>query len=121
MLYYDRSADSQADPAGAQLAADYGALKLEVFRGRVPDEPCIALAMATLGKGIVIPVNRDFNITGVGLIGRLRMDVLSGECKFLMRGQTVRLVEPTIFHAHYFSKFNLYWRELEKPEELRAV
>jgi hypothetical protein len=115
VLYYDRSDDAKAVIAKAREYADrYASLGLEVFRGRVPDEPCLALAMATLDKGRVISVHRDFNVSGVGLIGKMRLNVFTGECKFLMRGHSVRLVEPTIFHAHYYSKFRIYWRELEK-------
>jgi hypothetical protein len=115
VLYYDRSDDARVIMARAREFADvYQSLNLEIFRGKVPDEPCLALAMATTGKGVLIPTSLDFNISGVGLIGKLRMDVLKGECKFLMRGHSVRLVEPTILHAHYYSKFLVYWRQLEK-------
>jgi hypothetical protein len=93
---------------------------MESFRGKVPDEPCLSLAMATTGHGLVLPLSLNLNESGVGLIGKLHLDVLTGTCKFVSGNPDVRLVEPYVFHAHYFSKFRVYWRELEKLKALEA-
>lgn len=101
-----------------QVAVDYRKLGFEIFRNQVPDEPCLSLAMAKTGIGMVLPQSLNLNESGVGLIGKLHLDVLTSTCRFISGNPEVRFVEPYVFHAHYFSKLRVYWNELEKLEKL---
>jgi hypothetical protein len=119
VLYYERTEDgSQAIAETRNALSRYEELGFEKLRGKPSDEPCLAVAMATTGIGRVLPLNLNLNESGVGLIGNLNMDVLTGTCRFITGNPQVRLVEPYVFHAHYFAKLNLYWRELDKLERL---
>ncbi len=119
VLYYERSADGQEVIRQTREALKrYDELGFEKLRGKPSDEPCLAVAMATTGIGQVLPLSLGLNESGVGLIGKLHLDVLTGTCRFVTGNPQVRLVEPYVFHAHYFAKLSAYWRELEKLKRL---
>lgn len=119
VLYYERTADGKKVIEATRAArARYEELGFEKLRGKPSDEPCLAVAMATTGLGKVLPLEIGLNESGVGLIGRLHMDVLTGTCRFVTGNPQVRLVEPYIFHAHYFAKLGTYWKELDKLKSL---
>ncbi|OJU64963.1 MAG: hypothetical protein BGO01_14735 [Armatimonadetes bacterium 55-13] len=122
VVYYERSAQfSEVLEKTRELALEYPKLGMEVFRGKVPDEPCLALGLSITGHGEVLPLEMNLNESGVGLMGKLNLDVLTGTCKFVTGNPNVRLVEPFIFHAHYFSKLRVYWKELEKLKKLEVL
>lgn len=119
VVYYERGPAFQEVLAKTrELAEKYPTMGMEIFRGKVPDEPCLSLAMAITGHGLILPQELNLNESGVGLIGKLHLDVRTGTCKFVSGNPHVRLVEPYVFHAHYFSKLRVYWRELEKLKRL---
>ena len=119
VLYYERTEEGKQVIAETRKAlSQYDDLGFEKLRGKPSDEPCLAVAMATTGIGQVLPLSLNLNESGVGLIGKLHMDVLTGTCRFVTGNPQVRFVEPYVFHAHYFAKLNLYWRELTKLEQL---
>lgn len=118
-MYYERSSRAHAL---IEKIREYGRQYDELgFRRKtklIPDEPVIGLAMATERIGHVAPEEMDFMNSGVGLIGKLRMDVMKNECRFVCRRHAVRYVEPYVFHAHFYSKFLIYWRQLKQLERL---
>jgi hypothetical protein len=119
VLYYERSEAGQKVVQETRAALKrYEEFGFEKLRGKPSDEPCLAVAMATTGIGKVLPLDIGLNESGVGLIGKLNLDVLTGTCKFVTGNPQVRLVEPYVFHAHYFAKLRVYWKELEKLKKL---
>ena len=119
VLYYERTdSGEKVIEATREARTRYDELGFEKLRGKVSDEPCLAVAMATTGIGKVLPLEHCLNESGVGLIGKLHMDVMTGTCRFVTGNPQVRLVEPYVFHAHYFAKLGIYWRELEKLKAL---
>lgn len=87
-------------------------------RVSIPDEPCFGLAMAQLRAGRCVHDSENFQNSGVGLVGKLHLDVTRAECRYLCRRYDLQFVEPYIWHAHYWAKFTIYWRELKKLERL---
>jgi hypothetical protein len=83
------------------------------FRGNASEEVCVALAMSRTGIGEMVPDETDFMHTGAGLVGKLKMNVLENECRFISRREKVRYVEPYVFHAAAYSNFAIYWRQLD--------
>jgi len=124
LLYYERSPELQRviDESKA-IAARYDEIGWRRFsgphaRGVVPEEPCISLAMARTSIGRLLPDQVNFQNSGVGLVGKLRMDVMRNECRYLCRRYDMEYVEPYVFHAHFYSKFLIYWRQLRALEKL---
>ena len=117
LIYYERGAE-----AAIEVCRDYGRRARELGFQRddplVPDEPCIALAMAKEGIGHLIPEEANFTNTAVGLIGKLRMNVLKGECRYVCRRYHTRYVEPFVFHAARYGSFLIYWRQLSRLKNL---
>ncbi len=87
-------------------------------RGVPADEVCLSLAMATTGLGRHVPDESDFSNSAVGLVGPLRMDVMRRECNYICRRHNLQYVEPFVFHAHFYSKFLIYWKQLETLKRL---
>jgi hypothetical protein len=116
MIYYRRSAGAlKVIEEARRIAAEYRSTGLELFRGTVPDEPVVSLAMAKTGVGRVIPDRADLMNTPVGLVGRLEMDVMRGHCQFIKRGMDdLRLIRPVVLHAGKYVNDALYWRQLSK-------
>ena len=113
MIYYERGqATERLFKEAHKVAANYADTGLEGFRGQVPDEPCLSIAMARTGVGELIPDEMDFMNTPVGLVGKLRLDVMKNECLFLKRGRRMRLIRPIIFHAGKYVNNTAYWKQL---------
>jgi hypothetical protein len=119
LMYYERSPETKKF---LEKVFEYGKQFDELgFKRKtklIPDEPVIGLAMATERFGHVASEEMDFHNSAVGLIGKLRMDVMKNECRFVCRRHAVRYVEPYVFHAHFYSKFFIYWKQLKKLEQL---
>ncbi|HVL38859.1 MAG TPA: hypothetical protein VM328_05655 [Fimbriimonadaceae bacterium] len=117
MIYYERGSEPFIEKC-----YEYGRRAVELGFQRddplIPDEPCIALAMVKERYGLLVPETMDFTNTAVGLVGKLRMDVLRGECRYVCRRYDLRYVEPTIFHASRYGSFLVYWRQLARLEAL---
>jgi len=113
LIYYERSDEfEKVRMEAARVAASYLETGLELFRGQVPDEPCLSIAMARTEIGTLLPDELDFMNTPVGLVGRLRLDVMKNECLFLKRGRRMRLIRPIVFHAAKYVNNTAYWRQL---------
>jgi hypothetical protein len=119
-MYYSRTvATERVIEEALRISADYDATGLERFRGTVPDEPCVAIALARTGAGRILPNTSDFMNTPVGLVGRLDMDVYRGRCGFLKHAPDgLRYIRPDILHAAKYVLHTAYWRELAKLEWL---
>lgn len=119
LIYYERHDDVETLFEKARnLAEHYDETGLERFRGQVPDEPCLSLAMSLTGVGELIPNELDFMNTPVGLIGQLDMSVRHGRCAFLKRGNRVLFHRPAILHAAKYVNNWAYWRELGVLEKV---
>jgi hypothetical protein len=112
-LYYERHPDTfrLIDEMRSTEAA-YETTGFGKFRGKASQEVCILLAMLRCGLGEVVPDERDYMSTGVGLVGALQMDIQRSECRFLCRRGRVRYIRPYIFHASRYSNFLVYWRQI---------
>lgn len=101
-----------------ELIPQYDALGLKRKSKLYPDEPLIGITMAKEQFGYLAPEESDYMNSGIGLIGKLRCNVLTNECNYVCRRHAVRYVEPYIFHAHFYSKFLVYWKQLRILEAL---
>jgi len=119
LIYYERTPECEAF---IETCYEYGRRAKELGFQRddplIPDEPCIALAMAQTGKGHLIPDTMDFQNSATGLIGKLNLDVSKGECDFVCRRYDTRFVRPYVFHASRYINFLTYWRQLDRLREL---
>lgn len=119
LIYYERHPDAMAIIARAkEIEAAFDETGFERFRGGASEEVCVALAMVDTGLGEIVPDETDYMNTAVGLIGRLHLDVLRGECSFVCRRHAVRRVRPFVFHAARYVNFVAYWRQIEALERL---
>jgi hypothetical protein len=119
LLYYENGPDVRALFQEVEMIRQsYGDTGLSAFRGHVPDEPCLSVAMERTGIGGFVPDSRDYMNTGTGLIKKLELDVRKGHCQFLCRRRELRLVRPAILHAHLYSQFLVYWRQLRHLQRL---
>lgn len=121
LIYYERSDEAKRLIARArEIEKDYGSTGFENFRGNASEEVCVALAMLETGIGEVAPDELDFMNTGTGLIGKLTLDILRNECHFVCRRQSVRYIEPYVFHAARFVNYLVYWRQLDRLKAIEA-
>jgi hypothetical protein len=120
LIYYRRSENGDKVIQQAQVEAkNYSNTGLDMFRGSVPDEPCVALAIARTGIGTVLPETSDFMNTPVGLVGKFDMDVMRGRCRYLKHSMSdLRLMEPVIMHAGKYVNNWIYWKQLQTLERL---
>lgn len=119
LIYYERHLDTERLFAKVrEIAENYDDSGLERFRGEVPDEPCLSLAMSLTRIGELLPNELDFMNTPVGLIGKLQLSVRANECSFVKRGNQVRFVRPAILHAAKYVNNWAYWRELRELERI---
>ncbi len=116
MIYYERSPDTnRLLDEFANVAANYEATGFNLFRGVVPDESVIALAMARTKIGRVLPQHIDFMYTPMGLVGEWEIDVVRGACRFMKYSRdALRVLEPFILHAAKYINNTAYWRQLDK-------
>ncbi len=121
LIYYERSAETSEFIKVVQAYGRQWDQLGFVWDGmNVADEPCISLAMAKSGFGTLLPDESDFTNSATGLVGKLRMDVRTGTCKFLCRRYELRLAEPYVFHASRYINFLVYWRQLDRLKALEA-
>jgi len=119
LMYYTRTPEMAEILAEAKrIALRAGEIGWRMSRGVPADEVCLSLAMARTGLGRAAPDVMNFTNSGVGLIGPLRMNVMRGECRYVCRRYSVQYAEPYVFHAHFYSKFLGYWRQVDKLREL---
>jgi hypothetical protein len=122
MIYYERHPDTERLFAKTrEIAENYDETGLERFRGQVPDEPCLSLAMSLTGVGELLQNELDFMNTPVGLVGKLHLSVRRNECFFVKRGNEMRFVRPAILHAAKYVNNWAYWRELRELESLSGA
>ncbi|MDX2064210.1 MAG: hypothetical protein SFX74_00560 [Fimbriimonadaceae bacterium] len=122
LLFFGPNSDAIL-PHVERAVQDYDGLGLRRFRGNIPDEPCLSIAIARAGwmadgRAHLVSDDRDFMNTAVGPIGKLDYDVRQGRCQYLCRRQRVRLVRPILLHAHEQVKYWRYWRQLQILEAL---
>lgn len=101
-----------------EVAARYDTIGFRPHRGFPSDEPCVSLAMAHTGIGTVIHDSANFHNSAVGLLGKLRLNVLKNECSYLCLRYDLQRVEPYVFHAHFWAKFRVYWKQLAALKRL---
>jgi hypothetical protein len=119
LMYYERGPELDRLVAEAKaVAADSARYGWRLSRGVPADEVCLSLAMARTGIGRHVPDEADFSNSGVGLIGKLDMDVTRARCAYVCRRHNLQRVEPYVFHAHFYSKFLIYWRQLRRLRDL---
>lgn len=119
LLYYERGPQFEEFMREARaVAADTPKYGWNLSRGVPPDEICIAVAMARTGIGRHVPEEANFTNSGVGLLGKMRMDVMRNQCEYLCRRYSLQRIEPYVFHAHFHKSFFLYWKQLRKLEGL---
>lgn len=114
LIYYERGPEFEAIRSEVHAVAEaYPSTGFESFRGQVPDEPCVSVALVRTGFGRLIPDEEDLMNTPVGLVGKLRLDVMRGECAFVKRGRDLRRIRPIVFHAGRYVSNLAYWRQLD--------
>lgn len=115
LMYYERGPEVEALMEEAKaVAADAARYGWTLARGLPSEEICFAVAMARTGIGRSVPEEANFSNSGVGLLGKLRMDVMRNECEYLCRRYSLQRVEPYVFHAHFHKSFFVYWRQLKR-------
>lgn len=119
LAYYERNAvyeDLLTSMRDAE--ARYEHLGFEWFRGAVSEEVCMAMAMVQRNYYELIPPSMQFQHSAAGLIGKLHLDVMRGECTFVAHQEFAELCRPYVFHAWRYKDFLVYWRQLRK---LKAI
>lgn len=122
LLYYERCPETEKfiDQI-MDLGRHYPALGFERRTPRlIPDEPCIALAMAKLQYGTLLPETTNFIHSAAGLVGKLTLDVRRNRCEFTCNQESVRYFRPRIFHAWRYKDFMIYWRQLDRLKKMEA-
>jgi hypothetical protein len=77
------------------------------------------IAMTELNRfEYLIPPELQFQHSAAGLVGRLYLNVLKNECKYVSRQRYCEFYEPILFHAWRFKDFLVYWRQLDKLKML---
>ncbi len=121
LLYYERN-DRTLELISRilSIAETYDELGLQRNGGHIVDEVCTSVAMAQTGIGTVFPDSQAFSFTPWGLMGRLHLDVLAGECRFLKGADNPKLRSPLIYHSGHAKWDPIYWRELNRLLKLEA-
>lgn len=122
MIYYERRPETESF---IEQVMDYGRVYDSLgFERRspalLPDEPCIALAMAKSGYGVLLPETLNFIHSAAGLVGRLTLDVARRRCEFACLQESLRYFRPILFHAWRYKDFLIYWRQLDRLKRLEA-
>lgn len=124
MAYYERNSEFE-ELLGAMrdVEANYDSYGFQPFgRGQhASEEVCMLLAMAKVGKfDYLIEPELQFQHSAAGLVGKLHLDVLKNECKYISRQRYCEFYEPFLFHAWRYKDFLVYWRQLDKLRALEA-
>lgn len=114
LIYYERTPQTQdLIEEMKRIEREFDQTGFERFRGGASEEICVLLAMMKKDFGEVIPDETDFMNTAVGLIGKLHLDVMTNDCRFVCRRHAVRFVKPYVFHASRYSNYRVYWKQLD--------
>ncbi|HXH60697.1 MAG TPA: hypothetical protein VNI20_05005 [Fimbriimonadaceae bacterium] len=115
LIYYERCDEvRQLIMESLAMAERFDDLGLKRLNGRVTEEVCISLAMATTGIGKVVPMSRAYSVTPWMMRGKKRLDVVAGECSFVKVVDRPRAFSPMIYHTAQ-AKWDIdYWRELNR-------
>jgi len=122
LAYYERGQE-MADllTTMRQVEANYDSYGFDPFvRGQhASEEVCMLVAMIESGNfDYLIPNELQFQMSAAGLVGKLHLDVLKNECRFVQRQESCEFGQPYLFHAWRFKDFLIYWRQLEKLKAL---
>ena len=119
MMYYRRCPETLATLAEVRrIAAEYDSMGLERFRGTIPDEPCVSIAMQRTGNCRLLPDNSAFIKSPTGVVGKLDVDVRRRRCRYVRHTRHgLTIVEPTILHAAKYVNNGIYWRQLSYLEK----
>jgi hypothetical protein len=112
MLYYKSGEISRNIFARARkiLLNQYESLGFAPFRDTRNDEAGFAIALSEKGLSPLQDYGRTMR-TPIGIQGRIRLDVLRGECEFIKNGERVR---PAIMHFATWQYHPIYYRERAK-------
>lgn len=122
MVYYERQDTYQELLAAMKhVEQNYDSYGFNPFgRGQhASEEVCILLAMIKLDRfHHLIPQESGFQHSAAGLVGKLHLDILKNECKYISRQRYCEFYEPILFHAWRYKDFLVYWRQLDKLKRL---
>lgn len=122
MCYYERGASyEQLLAQMKKVEATYDTYGFDPFgRGQhASEEVCILMAMIELNRfDHLIPQEHQFQHSAAGLVGKLYLDVLKNECKYISRQRHCEFYEPILFHAWRYKDFLIYWKQLDKLKAL---
>ncbi|MCB8933428.1 MAG: hypothetical protein M9921_00630 [Fimbriimonadaceae bacterium] len=120
MIYMERGPECEAIVARSrEIANGYDATGFARYRkGLASEEICLMLAMLDRPGWTLVPEDRDFQNTASGLIGFPSIDIRKGRCRYLVRSNRVRRVEPILFHALSLRHFPVYWHQLDALKRL---
>jgi hypothetical protein len=122
MAYYERTGEFlELLAAMREAETNYDSHGFVPFgRGQhASEEVCMLLAMIKLNRfDYLIPPELQFQHSAAGLVGKLYLDVLKNECRFISRQRHCEFYEPTLFHAWRYKDFLIYWKQLEKLKKL---
>ena len=122
MAYYERDSEYMELLSAMKGAeANYDASGFNPFgRGQhASEEVCMLMAMIELGRfDYLIPPELQFQHSAAGLVGKLHLDVLKNECKYISRQRYCEFYEPILFHAWRYKDFLVYWKQLDKLKQL---
>lgn len=122
LAYYERNAEFEqllSSMKGAE--SNYDSYGFDPFgRGQhASEEVCMLLAMIQLQKfDYLIPPELQFQHSAAGLVGKLHLDILRNECKYISRQRYCEFYEPILFHAWRYKDFLVYWKQLDKLKGL---
>lgn len=122
LVYYERS-ESFADLLDRmrKVEQNYDEYQFDPFgRGQhASEEVCMLMAMIELGRlEHLIPQEMQFQHSAAGLVGKLHIDILKNECRYISRQRFCEFYEPILFHAWRYKDFLIYWKQLDKLKAL---
>lgn len=122
LAYYERSPRMEEMLSHMrEVEQNYDSYGFDPFgRGQhASEEVCILMAMIKSGSfDYLIPNELQFQMSAAGLVGKLHLDVMKNECKFVQRQEICEFGQPYLFHAWRYKDFLIYWKQLEK---LKAI
>lgn len=122
LAYYERVEEfEELLRAMKQVETNYDSYGFDPFgRGQhASEEVCMLLAMVNLKRfEYLIPPELQFQHSAAGLVGKLHLDVLKNECRYISRQRYCEFYEPYLFHAWRYKDFFVYWRQLGKLKRL---
>ncbi len=124
MAYYERKPDyTEFLTEMREVEKNYDSYGFDPFvRGQhASEEVCMLLAMIKLNRyEHLIPQEKQFQHSAAGLVGKLYLNVLKNECRYVSRQRYCEFYEPILFHAWRYKDFLVYWRQLDNLKKLEA-